>query len=350
MGVKNLSELFNLGKIKIKKNTEIPDYKEKYLAFDAFNVLFQFLASIRDRQGNSLQDKEGRVTSHLVGILTRNCNLLQEGVKPVYVFDGKSHPLKDQVKKARRKLTEIAEEEYEKALKDGDMIRARSFAQRMNKLTGSMIDDSKTLLKAMGIPVIQAPGEGEAQAAQLTREGKAYATASQDFDALMFGSPIMVRNLNFTGKRTYRGRVITINPEEIALENVLKGLDLTHEQLVDLGILLGSDFNPDGIKGVGPKTAYKFIQKYGSFLEIRKTEEKVKGASLDYDVIKGIFLEPNVEKKISIDKTQIFDIDSILDFLVTNRGFDADRYTNLLKKTERMIEERHEQTNLADWF
>lgn len=351
MGVKNLSALFDESSIDIRIEKKISDFKDKYLALDAFNVLFQFLASIRDQTGQSMSDGEGRITSHLIGVLTRNCNLLQEGVTPVYVFDGESHELKSQVQKERRQKREIAAQEYEKAIEEGDMARARSFAQRMNKLSSDMIEDAKTLLEVMGIPVIQAPGEGEAQAAQLAKEGKVFGTASQDYDSIMFGSPYMIRNLNTTGKRTLPGgRVITISPEEIELKQVLTGLGITHDQLIDLGILLGSDFNPDGISGIGPKTAFRLINKHGSFKEIERNEVKVKQAEIPYEIIFEIFKKPNVNQKMSIENTSSFDAEKILDFLVVERGFNEGRYKNLLMKTQRLIIEREEQTDLDGWF
>jgi flap endonuclease-1 len=276
---------------------------------------------------------------------------LQNGIIPVYVFDGESHELKHRVQQERRESRKLAEEEYEKALEKGDMARARSFAQRMNRLTSDMIDDAKFLLRTMGIPVVQAPGEGEAQAAQLSREGKVWATASQDYDALMFGSPRLVRNLNISGTRSKPGGgTITISPELISLNDVLEGLQINHTQLIDMGILLGSDFNPDGVYGVGPKTAYKYIQNYSSFTEIVANEDKVKEAEIDYETIRDIFLKPNVHQNLEIEDAGEFDPDAILDFLVGERGFTEDRYKNLIMKTKRTIDELKEQTDLSDWF
>ncbi len=320
------------------------------MAFDAFNVLYQFLSTIRDQTGQTLTDHEGRVTSHLIGLLTRNSQLLQKGIKPVYVFDGESHPLKHQEIENRSKQKKIAEKEYEKAMKEGDLIRAKKMGQRLSRLTPEMVDDSKKLLEAMGIPVVQAPGEGEAQAAMLTIEGIAHATASQDYDALLFGAPTLVRNLNLSGKRNLPGgKVITISPEEINLRDLLDGLQITKEQLIDLGVLLGSDFNPGGFKKVGPKTAFKYIKEYGSFESIQKNVDRIKEVEVPYEEIREIFLNPNVKKGVSVEFHE-YDPEKILKFLVEERGFSEARHKPLIFKTAREIEILRSQTSLDSFF
>ncbi len=350
MGVKNLSDLMEYSTIPFRQEKSLNDFKGKKIAFDAFNVLYQFLSSIRDSSGAVMADNEGRVTSHLIGLLTRNSQLLQKGIKIVYVFDGESDPLKKQEVERRKKIKAQAKEQYEEALEKGDLQRAKRLAARVSHLTPQMVEDSKILLKAMGIPVVDAPGEGEAQCAQMAIDGVVDAAASQDYDALLFGAPTLVRNLNLSGRRTLpSGRIKTINPEEINLRDLLDGLQITSEQLIDLGILLGSDFNPDGFKGIGPKTAYKLIKKYGSFNEIKKHEPKVSEVDVPYERIKEIFLNPNVEKKAKITFGS-YDPDKILHFLVEERGFSVKRHRPLILKTAREIEELEKQTSLDSFF
>ncbi len=350
MGVKNLSDLLDLSTIQFKRSRSLGDFKKRKIAFDAFNVLYQFLSSIRDPSGGMLTDSEGRVTSHLIGLLTRNSQILQNGIKIAYVFDGEADPLKGKEVERRKEIKQQAQEAYEKAIEVGDLKRARQLAQRVSHLTPQMVEDSKKLLEAMGIPVIQAPGEGEAQCAQMTKEGIVDATASQDYDALLFGAPILVRNLNLSGKRNLpSGRVITITPEEINLRDLLDGLEITREQLIDLGILLGSDFNPEGFKGIGPKTAFKLIKKYGSFKEIQKHEPKVAAVEIPYEEIKEIFLNPNVKPQMKV-KFGRYDPDKILHFLVDERGFSAERHKPLILKTARIIEDLEKQTSLDSFF
>ncbi len=352
MGVTNLSAVLKeLSTIPIIEEKKVEDFSGKSLAFDAFNVLYQFLATIRDSRGMSLTDSEGRTTSHLIGLLTRNSQLLSKGLKPVFVFDGKSHELKRSTIERRSEIKEKAEKEYKEALKMGDMERAKSLGQRISRLDSNMIDDSKRLLDLMGIPVIQAPGEGEAQAAQIASEGTVYAVASQDYDSLLFGGPILVRNLNISGRRTLpSGHVRMIYPQEIHLDKMQKGLGFTREQLIDLGILMGTDFNPDGFRGVGAKTAFKFLKKHGDFLTIQKNEKKVSSVPFDnYEEIRDIFLHPNVKKGVTFSFGE-YDVEGILHFLVEERGFNADRYKNLLRSTAESIETMNKQTSLDDFF
>jgi len=351
MGVKNLSQILKSQNVEIREAVPLPKLSNRILAIDGYNQLFQFMSSIRDVSGGSMVDSEGRITSHLIGLLTRNCVLLQYGIQPVYIFDGKSHPLKTKEKERRREVTRLAEIEYKKALDDGDMIKARSFGSRVNKLTPEMLDDSKILLELLGIPWLTAPGEGEAQASQMVIEGRVWATASQDYDTMLFGAPRMVRNLNITGKRSLpNGKVITIQPEQIELHKLLDALKLTREQLIDLGILLGTDFNPDGFRKIGPATGYKLIKQYGSFQEVKKQNKTVKETETPYEEIRDIFLHPNVEKNMKIDYGKKFEKDKIIEFLVNERNFSRERYINILEKTEREMAINKSQTSLDDWF
>ena len=331
------------------KERTLQDFSGKIIAFDGYNVLYQFLATIRDNRGLSLTDREGRTTSHLIGLLSRNSQLISLGIKPIFVLDGKPHHLKKETIERRSELKKAAEKEYKLALKEGDLTRAKSLSQRLSKLDKNMIEDAKTLLELMGIPVVEGLSEGEAQAAQLVIERAAHAVGSQDYDALLFGAPTLVRNLNLSGKRTLPGgKVKTIYPEELQLTEVCEKLKLEREQIIDLGILLGTDFNPNGFKGVGTKTALKFIKKHGDFYTVQKNENKVTELE-NYEEIKEIFLKPRVSQNVSI-KFESYDVDGILKFLVDERGFSADRYMNLLKSTEEKIENLAKQTSLLDFF
>ncbi|MHA2357683.1 MAG: flap endonuclease-1, partial [Candidatus Heimdallarchaeaceae archaeon] len=271
MGVKKISDLFKGTPI------ELDQLRQKKLAVDAYNIIYQFLASIRGADGSLLSNTEGIVTSHLSGLLYRNARLIEKGIQLAYVFDGKPSQLKREEIKRRAEVKRKAREEYEEAIERGDLARARVVAQRTSVVTTSMIDDSKKLLNLMGIPVIEAPQEGEAQAAYLVQQKKVWATASQDFDSLLFGSPILIRNLTLSGRRRLprSNRYITVNVEEYHQNDLLQALQLTKEQLVDMSILIGTDFNPDGVKGIGPKTAYKLIKQYGTLEEVIANEEKV---------------------------------------------------------------------------
>ena len=229
-------------------------------AVDANNALYQFLSIIRQPDGTPLMDKHGRVTSHLSGILFRVSNFMQKGIKPVFVFDGKPAVLKQETVDGRRKIRAEAGEKWKEAIERGDEAEAYKQARSSSRVDTTIIETSKELLRLMGLPTIQAPGEGEAQASYMAAKGDARYVISQDYDTLLFGAPTLVRNLTVSGKRKIRGRQITVNPERIVLADTLAGLHLTREQLIEIGILVGTDFNP-GIEGVGAKTGLKIVQK-----------------------------------------------------------------------------------------
>ena len=263
-------------------------------AIDANNALYQFLTIIRQPDGTPLMDRQGRVTSHLSGILFRMASFMEKGIKPVFVFDGKPAVLKQGTIDERRRIRDTAGEKWKEALERGDEVEAYKQARSSTRVDTTVIETSKQLLGLMGIPVVQAPGEGEAQASYMVAKGDARYVVSQDYDTLLFGAPLLVRNLTVSGKRKIRGRQITVTPERIVLADALGGLHLTREQLIEIGILVGTDFNP-GIEGVGAKTGLKIVQK-GEFL--RKIEEK----QPDFDPVPvmEMFLHPPVTDDYSL--------------------------------------------------
>ena len=263
-------------------------------AVDANNALYQFLTIIRQPDGTPLMDRHGRVTSHLSGILFRTVNFLEKGIKPVFVFDGTPAALKQVTINLRRKIRDEAGERWKEALQRGDEVEAYKQARSSSRVDATMVGTSKELLRLMGIPCVQAPGEGEAQAAHMVEVGAARYAVSQDYDTLLFGAPTLVRNLTVSGKRKIRGRTISVNPERIVLADVLGGLRLSREQLIEIGILVGTDFNP-GVEGVGPKTGLKLVIA-GEF------EKKLMEKLPDFDPapVKDIFLHPAVSNEFAL--------------------------------------------------
>jgi flap endonuclease-1 len=263
-------------------------------AIDANNTLYQFLTIIRQPDGTPLMDRRGRVTSHLSGILFRISSFMEKGIKPVFVFDGKPADLKQATIDERRKIRDTAGEKWQEALERGDEEEAYKQARSSTRVDAAIIETSKELLRLMGIPVVQAPGEGEAQASHMVAKGDAKYVVSQDYDTLLFGAPLLVRNLTVSGKRKIRGRQITVNPERIVLAETLAGLQLTREQLIEIAILIGTDFNP-GVDGVGAKTGLKIVKK-GEFAE--KLKEKL--PDFDPAPVMETFLHPNVTDDYSV--------------------------------------------------
>jgi flap endonuclease-1 len=340
----------NLRDLVPKTIIKLEDLGGKSMAIDAYNALYQFLAIIRQPDGTPLKDSTGRVTSHLSGLLYRTSNLVEMGIKPIYVFDGIPPTLKAVEIKRRMKVKEVALVRYERALKEGKVQEARVYAQATSHLKDYMAEDSKRLLDLMGIPWVQAPSEGEAQAAYITRCGDADFCASQDYDSLLFGAPKLVRNVTISGRRKLPSKNVSIEviPEIVELDAVLKACGITHEQLVDVGILIGTDFNPDGIKGLGPKTALKLIKEYGS---LDKALPYVKNAEfpVEHQRIREIFLKPEVIDDYRIEWKEA-DIEGVVNFLCRERDFSEDRVRKAIEKMQKGTEKLKGKTTLEKWF
>ena len=325
-----------------KKEIELVSLSGKTLAVDAFLWLHQFLSIIRQRDGTPLMDSKGRTTSHLSGLLYRSAKLLENNIRLVWVFDGEKPDLKTMTVEQRKERKEEAYKKWQQALSLGNLEEAKKAAQMTSSLTGEMIEDSKKLLGYMGIPVIQAPSEGEAQCAYMCQKGQVYSVASQDSDSLLFNSPKLIRNLSITGKRKLprQDTYIEVKPEIIELKNVLKELGIKREQLVILGILVGSDYNP-GIKGIGPKKALGIVKE-------EKTLDKVlKKIEWDYETpaenIYDFYLKPPV-KDVDIKFKQP-EPEKILKLLVDEHDFSQDR----IEKVVKTITEA-KQTSLGSWL
>ena len=340
----------NLRVLVPKTTINLQDLGGKSIAIDAYNALYQFLAIIRQPDGTPLKDSTGRITSHLSGLLYRTANLVEMGIKPVYVFDGTPPALKEVEIKRRARVKEEAIVKYEKALKAGKVEEAHTYAQMTSRLKDYMREDSKRLLTLMGIPWVQAPSEGEAQAAYLAKRHDTDYCASQDYDSLLFGAPMLARNVTISGRRKLPRKKVYIEviPETVNLEQVLKELDITHEQLIDIGILVGTDFNPDGVKGIGPKTALKLIKEHGS---IENLLPKLKEAEFPAEPkrIREIFLHPKVTNNYKLEWKEP-DVQGVIDFICRERDFSEDRVRKALTKMTEGIKEAKGKVTLETWF
>jgi len=337
-----------LGDIVLKTKIELEQLSDKIVAIDAMNSLYQFLAIIRQRDGQPLKDSKGRVTSHLSGLFYRTTNLVELGIRPIYVFDGEPPKLKRRTVKERIELRKEAAKEWTAALEAGDVEEARKYAQRAGRLTDEMISGSKKLLDGMGVPWVQAPCEGEAQAAHLVQRGDAWAAGSQDFDSLLFGAPLLVRNLAITGRRKLPSKdvYVEVSPELMELQTVLKELGVTREQLVDIGILIGTDYN-EGIKGIGPKKALELVRKHGSMENILRTELANK-FEVDPLEVREIFLKPTVIGRYKVKWSEP-DEASIKEFLCSEHDFSESRVQGAIDRLLKGKGER-EQIKLEQWF
>ena len=336
----------NLKDVAVREKTALEAFGSKVVAIDAYNAIYQFLSNIRGSDGMPLADLKGNVTSHLSGLLFRNTNFLALGIKPIWVFDGKPPSLKTAEIERRKTAKVDAAVKYEKAITDGNMEEARKYAQQTTSIKDAMVSESKELLGLFGIPCIQAPSEGEATAAHLTVTGQAWASASQDYDSILFGARRLVRNFTNSGRRKVPNRnfYVAVEPEMILLENVLKSAELSRPQLVDIGILIGTDFNPSGFTRIGPKTALKLIKKHSRLEDIPQIQEGLSG--VPYEEIRRIFLEPDVADVDEIEFGKP-DHDGVIQYLV-ERDFLEARVAQSLNRMKR-VREKQNQT-LERWF
>lgn len=339
MGV-DLSSILEIQRIDFR------DMKGRVIAIDAYNALYQFLSIIRQADGTPLKDSAGRITSHISGLFYRTSNIIEFGIKPVYVFDGKPPELKRKVIEKRIAIREHAELEWKSAIESGDMEEARKWSQQSSRVNREMVEESKKLLDYMGIAWIQAPSEGEAQASYIARKGDSWGVGSQDYDSLLFNAPLLLRNLTVSGKRKMPGKQVykEISPEMIDLSKNLKNLQIRYEQLVDIGILVGTDFN-EGIKNIGPKKALALIKRYGNMENI----EKEKGYRIEnYDQIRSIFLNPDVISDYKIEWKSV-DQPKLEEFLCEVHDFSKDRVTSIIEKL--IISDRKKaQRDLSEWL
>jgi flap endonuclease-1 len=308
-------------------------------AVDAHNALYQFLSIIRQPDGTPLMDSRGRVTSHLSGILFRVTNFLELGIRPVFVFDGTPPEFKGATIAERKEIRREAGAKWQEALARGDVAEARKHAQASSRVDEFVISSAKELLGLLGIPWVQAPSEGEAQAAHMVAKGSATYAVSQDYDLLLFGAPVLVRNLTVSGKRKVRGRTITVNPEKLLLKEVLEGLKFTREHLIEIGILVGTDFNT-GIKGIGPKKAIQIVNE-GKFAET--LSEKL--PDFDPKPVMEFFMQPPITDDYSVTWKPV-NADGVLAMLCDTFDFSRERVNSALEK----VRVTAGQKTLDRWF
>jgi len=338
----------NLTPIIVKKTIRLDDLRGKSLAVDANNMLYQFLSLIRAPDGTPLKDSSGNVTSHLAGLLFRSTRLIHDHeMDLVFVFDGEPPQLKKQEILKRRELREKATLEWKKALEAGDYATAFSKAVMTSRLTRPMVDDAKRTIELLGIPFVQAPSEAEAQTAYVAVRGDVWASSSHDYDSLLFGAPRLVRYLTITGREYLpsKGTSRPLKPELIHLNNLLAHYNLNREQLIDLAILIGTDFN-EGLSGIGPKTGLKLLKKHGR-IENLPSEIRSK-IPRRYENVRKIFLEPEVTSNYTLEYGNLR-VKELYDFLCDQRDFSRERVKTAIQRMEKFYSTR-KQAGLEKWF
>jgi len=338
----------NLTPIILKRTLSLDDLRDKSLAVDANNYLYQFLALIRTRDGTSLQDKKGNITSHLAGLLFRSTRLIQDyGIRLVFVFDGKPPKQEEQEIIKRRERRTKAQSEYNQALEKGDLATAWSKAVMTSRLTTPLVGDAKRLLGLLGIPFVQSPSEAEAQAAFLAKKGDVWAASSKDYDSLLFGAPRLLRYLTIYGREFYpsKGTSRLLRPELMELERILTHYGITRQQLVDVAILVGTDFNR-GIKGIGPKTALRLVKKNEN---IENLPDNVKSCLTEnFKEVRNIFLKPPVTDNYSINYHEMQE-EALIHFLCEKRDFSIERVKTVIDIMKKFYVDK-KQMRLENWF
>jgi flap endonuclease-1 len=339
MGVQ-LAELFP------GRPTTFKELSGRKVAIDAHNALYQFLAIIRQPDGQPLRDSKGRITSVYSGLYYRTMRMMAEGIKPIYVFDGPPPRFKKLVLRERSEVRIRAKVRWEEALQEGDMKKARKYAQSALKLTPEMVSNSKELLTRMGLPYVVAPSEGEAQAAIMASRGDVWAATSQDFDSLLFGSPRLVRNLTITGRRKLPNKdvYVEITPMIIGLPEVLTSLQISQDKLVMLGLLVGTDYNQGGIPGIGPKKGLDLVRKVENMVDL------LSKIDWDFDVdpmeIYEFFKEPLVSDDYQISFKPPSS-EEIKEFLCGEFDFSEARVQKSLDQVKKAP--RGRQMDLGSW-
>lgn len=334
----------NLKDVVVRKTIALEDLSGKVLIVDGHNMLYQFLSTIRNREGLLFTNHKGEVTSHLIGLFSRVSNFMQKGLRLVFVFDGKVPQLKHMELARRREIKEKAKKKYEAALEAEDVEEMRKYAARTSRLTKEMIGSAKELIALLGLPYVQAPSEGEAQAAHMVKKGDGYAIVSQDFDSLLFGAPLCVQNLSIEGRRKVPGKYAytTVEPKLAVLDETLEALDISLERLRWLAVLVGTDYNPKGVAGVGPKKGLALVRKHDSaeslFAEVELADD------VEWRDVLGVFENMPVTDEYALACSPV-DRKGVEDFLVGKYDFSVER----VEKTLELIAPPKNQTSLGEW-
>jgi len=337
----------------IKRPITFENLHNRKIAIDAFNTIYQFLAIIRQPDGTPLKDYKGNITSHLSGLFYRTINFLEYNTKPIYVFDGEPSVLKFDTIKERKQVKKEAREKMIKAQDEGNLAEAKKYAQMTSKLSSDMIEESKKLIHSLGIPIVEAKSEGEAQSAYLVEKGEAWACASQDYDTLLFGGERLLRNFAIGRSKKVKQTTITLDIEYISLPKFLEKLEISREQLIDMGIMIGTDFHP-GIKGIGQHKALELIKKYENLETIMEKEESLKGKWDDLPIelieqVRTLFLSPKVSETYPALKWQKVNYEEVEELLVEKHDFSKQRVEHALERIKK-LDSSFTQVSLSEWM
>ncbi|MGM5480433.1 MAG: flap endonuclease-1 [Nanobdellota archaeon] len=333
------------------KECSLEELGGSVIAVDAMNMIYQFATTIRQHDGTPLKDSHGNITSHLTGLFSRISRLLRHDLKLVFVFDGQMPDLKSKERERRESLKKKALTALKEAESVKDLEGMKKYASRTTKVTTEMVEESKELLSAMGIPCLTAPSEGEAQGARMVHEADCQYVASQDFDCLIYGAPRVIRNLSIGQKRKKINAVTykQIKPEILDLTAVLEELDISLEQLQVLAILIGTDFNYGGVKGIGPKKGLDLVKKYkDNYEELFEHVKWDEQWTISWKDVLATIQDMKTTKEYSLEWND-FDKEKITALLVDKHDFSKERVLSTIEDIEKE-KKKARQTSLGNFF
>ncbi|KAF8443118.1 PIN domain-like protein [Boletus edulis BED1] len=350
MGIKGLTAIISEHAPKAIVEHDIKTLFGRKVAIDASMSIYQFLIAVRQKDGEMLTNEAGETTSHLMGFFYRTIRIVENGIKPAYVFDGRPPELKSGVLAKRFERREEAKADGEEAKETGTAEEVDKFTRRTVRVTREHNEECQKLLRLMGIPVVIAPSEAEAQCAELARGGKVYAAGSEDMDTLTFATPILYRHLTFS-----EAKKAPIS--EINLEKAIQGLEMNMSHFIDLCILLGCDYL-EPIKGIGPKSALKLIREYhgleGVVEHLREKQKKKGGIQVPeewpWEEAKKLFEKPDVLPASEVElEWKDPDVEGLVQFLVVEKGFNEERVRKGADKLQKFLNAK-QQGRLDGFF
>ncbi|CAB3408030.1 unnamed protein product [Caenorhabditis bovis] len=330
MGIKGLSQVIADNAPTAIKINEIKAFFGRKVAIDASMCLYQFLIAVR-QDGSQLQSEDGETTSHLMGMFYRTIRMIDNGIKPVYVFDGKPPDMKSGELEKRTERRADAEKALTEAKEKGDSKEVEKFERRLVKVTKQQNEEVKKLLSLMGVPIVEAPCEAEAQCARLVKSGKVYGTATEDMDALTFGSTVLLRHMLYSEAKK-------MPIKEITLSRVLEEMHLSEDQFIDMCILLGCDYCGT-IRGIGPKKAVELIKQHHDIETILENIDQTKyppPENWPYKRARELFKEPEVMNPDEINLVwKEPDVEGVVAFMCGEKNFNEERIRSALTRMQK---------------
>ena len=314
MGIKNLLKFLNsYPDLVLEKN--IDDFKGKKIAIDISILLYQVVISVRN-SGADLTNRKGEITSHILGLFNKTIKLLNQGIIPIYVFDGKPPDIKRKTLDMRKNIRKKAAEKMALAKTEKEKIK---YFKRSVVINKQQLNECRHLLTLMGVAYVDAPEEADSQCAWLAKEGLVDAVLTEDMDILTFGSPYIIRNLTSYKKQ----------PIEISLEKIKTKFGWTHENFIDFCILLGCDY----CEHITDHNCFEIFDLFQKGKSIESVLKRL-GRNINFIESKNYFKMPDINKNIDVVELKSADFQELSNLLVNKH--DLIKY-KVVKKLNQLI-------------